>query len=100
LKKESVDLELNVSPEGDVHVPAAAVRALAVGKGSKVHVRVTAEMLTANLKKRKVSEEEIRSIAAVQLEPRSNVVKFLATESVFSGNKEFGRRARGLRSRR
>jgi hypothetical protein len=96
LKKHSAELELIVTPEGDVQVPAAVLRALDVGKGSRVHIRVTTETLSKDLKQRNVTEEEINHIAALQLEPRDNVVKFLATESVLVGSEKFKRRARGL----
>jgi len=51
-------------------------------------------LLTGKLKARRVTEEEIDAIAALQLEPRENVMRFLATESAFSGNKRFLKRVR------
>ncbi|HTP13228.1 MAG TPA: hypothetical protein VMM37_06340 [Bacteroidota bacterium] len=73
-------------------IPKEALRRLTIEKGASVHVRLTPNVLSGNLKARKVTEKEIERIAALQLEPRENVVRFLSTESVLSGNKVFLKR--------
>ncbi len=73
-------------------IPKSALHRLNAGQGSHLHVRLTSAVLSGKLKARGVTEEEIDAIAALQLEPRENVVRFLATESALSRNKRFLRR--------
>ena len=100
MNKESVEFDLKISVDGELLIPKNVLRRLSVQQGSQVHVRVTTNKLTDKLKARNVTEEEVETISALQLEPRENVVKFLATESVLSGNRRFLDRVRQLRSRR
>lgn len=99
MKKESAEVDLKIPESGELLIPVEVLNRLNVGRGSNVHVRVTASTLSGHLKRRNVTEEEIEHIASLQLEPRENVVKFLATESVLSGDTGFKRRAQALRGR-
>ncbi len=100
MNKESVEFDLKAVPNADVVVPKSVLHRLNIRKGTMVHVRLTAMQLTGKLRKRNVTEEEIERISALQLEPRENVVRFLATESVLAGNKRFRGWFTALRSRR
>jgi hypothetical protein len=94
MNKDSVEMNLRIAEGGELLIPKSALHRLNVGRGSQVHVRLTPAVLTGKLKARRVTEEEIQTIAALQLEPRENVVRFLATQSAFSRNKLFLRRVR------
>ena len=100
MKKERVEVDLRIEENGTLVIPKEILNRLNVGRKDKVHIRVTTNILSRQLKQRNVTEEEIERIASVQMEPRENVAKFLATELRFSGNREFARRARGLRGGR
>ncbi len=100
MSKESVEFDLRVTDDGGLLIPKSVVDRLRVGKGSHLHVRLTTKKLTEQLKTRNVTEEEIESIASLQLEPREHVVKFLSTESELSGNNRFLARVRNLGGQR
>lgn len=100
MSKESVEIDLKIADDGELSIPKSVLQRLRVQQGSQVHVRLTTNRLSDTLKARNVTEEEVETIAALQLEPRDNVVKFLATESHFAGNSRFLSRVRKLRSRR
>lgn len=86
-------MDAAVTVGGDLLIPADVLSRLNTGHGDRVHIRVTTSILSGELKRRNVTEEEIERIVALQLEPRENVVKFLTTESKFSRNARFKRRA-------
>ena len=100
MKKESAEIDLRIPADGALVVPKEVLNRLNVRVGDRVHLQVTTNVLSRDLKQRNVTEQEIERIAGVQLEPRENVVRFLATESRLSGNRGFIRRAGGLRGRR
>ncbi len=100
MNKESVEFDLKIADDGELLIPKSILHRLSVKQGSQVHVRVTTKRLTGKLKTRNVTEEEIETISALQLEPRENVVKFLTTESVLSGNRRLHRRVRQMWGRR
>jgi antitoxin component of MazEF toxin-antitoxin module len=99
VKKESVEIDATVAGGSSLLIPREVLNRLNVGDGDKVHIRVTTSILSGHLRRRNVTEEEIERIVALQLEPRENVIKFLATESKFSRNARFKRRALELRGR-
>jgi antitoxin component of MazEF toxin-antitoxin module len=99
MRKESTEINLRIPETGDLQIPAEVLKRLNVEHRGKIHVRLTAANLSSRLKQRHVTEEEIERIAALQLEPRENVIKFLATESALSENRDFKRRARELRGK-
>lgn len=100
MSQDSVEINPRVADNGELLIPKSALHRLNVGRGSRIHVRLTLAVLTGKLKARKVTEEEIETIAALQLEPRENVVRFLAAESAFSRNERFLRRVRETRRKR
>ncbi len=91
---ESVEINLKVESDGDLVIPKAALHRLNIREGASIHIRLTPTVLSGKLKARNVTEGEVETIAALQLEPRENVVRFLATESALSGNKGFLKRLR------
>jgi len=99
MKKEHAEIELRVPENGELSIPSAVLGRLNVRHGQRVHIHVTASILTDLLKKRSVTEEEIERIAALQLEPRENVIKFLATESRLWSDNGFRRRSQRLRGK-
>lgn len=99
MKRESAEIDLKIPDMGNLLIPAGVLNRLKVSRGDKVHIKVTTSVLSVQLKQRNVTEEEIEHIAALQIEPKENVIKCLATESRFSRNKGFKRRAHGLRGK-
>ncbi len=99
MKKESAEINLRILDGGDLLIPARVLNRLNVERGDKVRIKVTTSVLSNELNRRNVTEEEIERIADLQLEPRENVIKFLATESMFSSNNRFKRRAKELRGK-
>jgi antitoxin component of MazEF toxin-antitoxin module len=99
VKRESAEIDLRILDGGDLLIPAEVLNRLNVSRGNKVHIKVSTSVLSGQLKQRNVTEEEIEHIAALQFEPKENVIKCLATESRFSENKGFKRRAQGLRGK-
>ncbi len=91
---ESVEIRLKVGNDGDLVIPKDALDRLNIRQGASVHIRLSPAVLSGALRARNVTEEEIEAIAALQLEPRENVVRFLATESAMSGNKNFRKHLR------
>ena len=88
----SIEFEAEVNPDGEIKIPATIARKL---KGIKrVTLRLTEGVVSGRLQRRKVTEEEIEQIAALQLEQREHVIRFLESEGALTGNKLFGRRAR------
>jgi hypothetical protein len=93
--KRSVEFEAAVGEDGNIVVPAAVLQQLRhVGQG-KLHVRLSATDLAADLKSRNVDEEEVEDIAARQLESREQVVKFLMSEGALKLSASFSRVRRG-----
>ena len=77
--RESVEFESLIEASGTIVIPPYVVEEF--GRvGRTVHVRLTAHTISAGLKERDVDEEEIERIAAIQLESRGQVVKFLLSE--------------------
>ena len=94
-KLENMEFEGTVDEQGRIALPPSVLAGLDQGSGSTVHVRVTRKMIHSALERRSVTEEEIGRIAAVQLETREQVVKFLLSEGGLRGAKAF--KARGRR---
>ena len=99
MKTESAEFGAKVTDSGNLVIPAGVLNRLNLRRGEKVHIRVTTSRLSSELRRRNVTEEEIERITALQLEPRENVIKFLATESSFSRKARFKSRAHELRGR-
>lgn len=84
-----IEFEAEVTEHGTIQVPGPLSRGLA--PGARVTVRLTRGVVGA-LRKRGVSEEEIERIAALQLEPRENVLRFLGAEGALAAHRPKGRR--------
>ncbi|MEK6756132.1 MAG: hypothetical protein AABZ02_08280 [Bacteroidota bacterium] len=94
--EDSIELDVEVDDSGNVVLPVAVVRRLGAKGGSKLHVRITARKLSADLAQRMVTEEEIERIGRMQFEERHNVIRFLASEGRLAKYKKFRRRSEGF----
>lgn len=77
--RESVEFESAIDRKGKITIPSHIMREFGK-RGGRVHVRLTTNTISAGLREREVSEEEIERISAMQLESREQVVKFLLSE--------------------
>jgi fibrillarin-like rRNA methylase len=75
---KSIEFEAILDDARTISIPEGVSKFLK--SGGSVHVRLTARVLSSELKDRNVSEEEIDRISSIQLEPRDQVVKFLLSE--------------------
>lgn len=87
-----MEFEAEVAEGGTLTIPRASGRLFA--PGTKVTVRLTHGHVGGALRHRGVTEDEIERIAARQLEPRENVIRFLAAEGSLAGSERFRRHAR------
>ena len=85
--------EAFIDESGRIAVPAELRKRFG---GRKVQVRLQTREMSAALARNEVTEEELERIAAMQLEPREQVVAFLMTEGELRGNSAFARRAEKL----
>ncbi|MFN0156526.1 MAG: AbrB/MazE/SpoVT family DNA-binding domain-containing protein [Bacteroidota bacterium] len=86
---KSVEFEARVGDDGTIRLPVPVVDLLGIQPGTKLQVRVSSTELSAALNGRQVTEEEIGRIAALQLEPREQVVKFVLSEGAAGKNSPF-----------
>ena len=93
-KQTGDEFDAVIEPNGKISVPHDIAQRFGA---KRVHVRLQAEEVTTELKSRGVTEDEIEQIAAMQLEPREQVVKFLLSEGALRSNASFLRRVRGLK---
>jgi hypothetical protein len=63
-----------------LELPANIVQALKGFQAKRISVRILAKPISDKLTRLEVTEEEIDRIGALQLEPRENVVEFLASQ--------------------
>jgi hypothetical protein len=63
-----------------IELPASVVEHLARSGAKKISVRILAKPISDTLTRLGVTEEEIDRIGVRQLEPRENVVRFLASQ--------------------
>ncbi|MEK7263606.1 MAG: hypothetical protein AAB071_03740 [Bacteroidota bacterium] len=92
--RHSLEFESVVDEDGMLHLPKELANALR--KGTKITVRVTGNVLSKEMKARKIEENEIERIASLQIEPRTQVVKFLLAEGALAENKSFMKRTKLL----
>ena len=92
--RSAVEFDTTIDDNGAIHLPEILSQAL--HKGTKVSVRVISNIISKELKSKRVQEDEIEKIMSLQLENREQVVKFLLTEGSLVGNKSFLRRAKSL----
>jgi hypothetical protein len=65
-------------------------------ENERVTIRLTRGTITASLRDRGVTEEEIESISLRQSEPRGNVIGFLKAEGDLKSQRSFIRRMKTL----
>lgn len=86
--KHSVQFEAEVDSSGKVSF-SKPVFQLQLKPGDKVTVNIFGGVLSKQLTKLNVAEEEIEQIGKTQLEDRQHVMTFLASQGVMSKNKGF-----------
>ena len=98
---KSVEFESEIDAHGNIRVPAEVLGHFEQPSGVRMHVRLTGYLMSSELRKNGVTEEEIDRIKSLQLESRDQVVKFLLTEGALAKNRRIGGRlgkpARGTR---
>lgn len=90
-----VEFEAEVTEHGTLAVPAAIAAGLR--PGATVTVRLTRGRVSAELRSRGVTEDEVERIATIQLEPRENAMRFLHAEGALSSLRRFRRIPAGKR---
>ena len=93
---ESREIVLVRSRGGRTELPEELLERLKIKPGRAFSVIFKDRMLSPTLRKRGVTEAEVEKISAVQLEPESNVVRFLTTEGALGGQNRIGRKAARL----
>ncbi len=83
---ETPDYVTEIPADGSVSIPAAYLRRVGYGPGQRVSVRVTELVISDELRRKGIGEEEVGTIGGVQLEPRENVLTFLASEGMLARN--------------
>jgi DNA-binding transcriptional regulator/RsmH inhibitor MraZ len=91
--RSSTEFEAVIDKKGRITVPHVVMKRLAGSK--KVHVRLSQTTVNEALTKKSVTEEEIERVAAVQLEDRDQVVRFLLTEGSLRNSAGFRQRGQG-----
>jgi hypothetical protein len=84
--RKSVEFETTLDQSGKITIPENVSREF--GKGNNIHVRLTAKVVSSELKARNVSEDEIERIGSIQLESRDQVIRFLLSEGVLKKSAE------------
>ena len=90
--RASIEFEAAVDEQGRITVPPAILAGLDRKSRSTLHVRLTSKVINTALRKNDVTEEEIDRIAVLQLEPRTQVVKFLLSEGALRRDSAFKKR--------
>jgi len=78
------DFETVIGADGRIEVPGGILSAPGTQPGSRVRVRLVAAGIAKALERRNVTAGEVDRIAAVQLEPREQVIAFLLAEGALS----------------
>ena len=90
--KESGERVVRVLEDGTAVLEASFLKDLGLRPDDQIHVRVTTRKLRRGLLRIGVTEDEVETIAAMQLEPRENVERFLSTQGAMQ--RRAGRKAR------
>ncbi len=77
---EEPDFETVIGADGRIEVPGGILSRPGTQPGSRVRVRLVAAGIAKALERRNVTAGEVDRIAAVQLEPREQVIAFLLAE--------------------
>jgi len=86
-----VEFDAMLKDGGTIVVPESVLEQLNEGGGGRLHVRLSAPDLVADLKSRRVVETEVEEISALQLESREQVLKFLMSEGALKGHRVFAK---------
>lgn len=78
----SAEFDAKIKRGGIIQIPDNLIENLGLADGTTVSVRVTGRSAMTSLKRSGVTNDEIDRIAAMQLEPSGQVVKFLLSEGV------------------
>ncbi|HTP80705.1 MAG TPA: hypothetical protein VMM57_09905 [Bacteroidota bacterium] len=93
---EGREIVLERSRAGGTEIPEGLLDRLHIRPGTRFTVRFKERVLSTALRKRGVTEAEIEKIAAIQLEPEANVVRFLASEGALGRHARFRKRSERL----
>ena len=85
----SFECEAFLDLDGTLRIPGALARRF--GKPGPVVIRLTAGKKSRRLALRGVAEDEVDAIAAMQMEERAQVVRFLEAEGRLAQDRSFGR---------
>lgn len=77
-----LEFEARLSSKGVLEFPPGVSEQLRPLRGSRLRVRVRTQKAATGLRIRRVSDEEISTIATLQSEEREAVVRFLLSEGV------------------
>jgi bifunctional DNA-binding transcriptional regulator/antitoxin component of YhaV-PrlF toxin-antitoxin module len=80
VQRNSFEFEAVIDQQGQITVPGGFFERLGESPTRRVHVRLSSKELSAELKKRGVTEDEIDRISEMQLEERNQVEQFLLAE--------------------
>lgn len=86
-----VEFDAVVNEGGTIVIPDSVLQQLNNGGKGRLHVRLSAPDLVADLKSRNVVETEVEEISAVQMESREQVIKFLMSEGALKGSRVFSK---------
>lgn len=87
-----IEFDSTIEADGTITVPGEILARARTEFGHKVRVRLLDRKEAAVLRERKIGDEEIESIARLQLESREQVVKFLMSEGALVGSKKRSRK--------
>lgn len=76
---KSLEFEASIDESGKISVPESIAREIGA---EPVHVRLTSKVISSELRRHDVSEEEIARLCNLQLESREQILKFLLSEGV------------------
>ena len=94
-KDEGLDFEAVIGADGKIGVPAKIIRRLGTHAGSPLRVRLLPEVLVKALERKNVTAAEVETIAAVQLEDREQVIRFLLSEGSLAPGRLRARAVKG-----
>jgi hypothetical protein len=93
---QTAEFDATVDRSGYIRIPDHLIGELGLAAGGKLSVRITGKQAMAALKRSGVTNEEIDRIAAMQLEPSGQVVKFLLSEGALREGGRNRRRGPGV----
>jgi hypothetical protein len=91
MKSGGLEFEAVIGGDGIIRVPRRLMARLGKEPGSRVHVRLTPEVIHRALRRRNVTAGEVDRIASLQLESREQVIAFLLAEGALAPGRAGGR---------